>query len=102
MQVFVARQAIFDTKKRVVAYELLFRSGMENAFPKGMNGDVASALRSIRCFRLCKPTPVRLVRAIPARRTIPVPCLRSATVLMAAWVQFVRYPMVRAFLVDRI
>jgi len=43
MQVFVARQAIFDTKKRVVAYELLFRSGMENAFPKGMSGDVASA-----------------------------------------------------------
>jgi len=43
MQVFVARQPIFDTKKRVVAYELLFRSGMENFFPKGMDGDLASA-----------------------------------------------------------
>jgi c-di-GMP-related signal transduction protein len=43
MQVFVARQPIFDTKKRVVAYELLFRSGMDNFFPRGTDGDMASA-----------------------------------------------------------
>ena len=43
MQVFVARQAIFDTKRRVVAYELLFRSGVENVFPRGMDSDLASA-----------------------------------------------------------
>lgn len=43
MQVFVARQPIFDTRRRVVAYELLFRSGMDNWFPAGTDGDHASS-----------------------------------------------------------
>lgn len=43
MQVFVARQPIFDIRKRVVAYELLFRAGLENAFPRGTDPDMASA-----------------------------------------------------------
>lgn len=33
MKVFVARQAIFNRKKQVVAYELLFRDGSSNSFP---------------------------------------------------------------------
>ena len=41
MRVFVARQPIFDKLKRVVAYELLFRSGFENFFSAN-DGDVAS------------------------------------------------------------
>jgi len=41
MRVFVARQPIFDKLKRVVAYELLFRSGFENFFSAN-NGDAAS------------------------------------------------------------
>lgn len=32
MEVFVARQPIFDRYRQVYAYELLFRSGLENAF----------------------------------------------------------------------
>lgn len=32
MSVFVARQPIFDRKKKVYGYELLFRSGLENAY----------------------------------------------------------------------
>lgn len=32
MDIFVARQPIFDRRRNVVAYELLFRSGMQNAF----------------------------------------------------------------------
>lgn len=32
MDIFVARQPIFDRRRAVVAYELLFRSGVENAF----------------------------------------------------------------------
>lgn len=32
MNVFVARQPIFDRRRRVFAYELLFRSGLENFF----------------------------------------------------------------------
>jgi EAL and modified HD-GYP domain-containing signal transduction protein len=43
MQVFVARQPIFDKRRRVVAYELLFRSSMENWFPAGVDGDLASS-----------------------------------------------------------
>ena len=42
MKVFVARQPIFDTRERVVAYELLFRSGPDNFFPN-VDGDVASS-----------------------------------------------------------
>ena len=42
MQVFVARQPIFDARQRVVAYELLFRSSFENYFPN-IDGDVAAA-----------------------------------------------------------
>lgn len=32
MDIFVARQPIFDRRRNVVAYELLFRSGMQNTF----------------------------------------------------------------------
>ena len=32
MDIFVARQPIFDRRREVVGYELLFRSGLENAF----------------------------------------------------------------------
>jgi c-di-GMP-related signal transduction protein len=42
MKVFVARQPIFDIRQRVVAYELLFRSGPDNFFPN-IDGDVASS-----------------------------------------------------------
>jgi EAL and modified HD-GYP domain-containing signal transduction protein len=42
MEVFVARQPIFNGKMKVVAYELLFRSGLENAFPN-VNGDQATS-----------------------------------------------------------
>ncbi len=41
MQVFVARQPIFDRLRRVVAYELLFRAGLENKFT-ALDGDLAS------------------------------------------------------------
>jgi len=39
MDVFVARQPIFDRKKDVAAYELLFRSGLENAYDTSLDGD---------------------------------------------------------------
>jgi len=39
---FIARQPIFDTQKRVVAYELLFRSGPQNFFA-GRDADAASS-----------------------------------------------------------
>ncbi len=52
MQVFVARQPIFDRLKRAIAYELLFRSGTENFFA-AVNGDKASQdvlSRSVHVF----------------------------------------------------
>ena len=42
MKVFVARQAIFNRKKQVVAYELLFRDGTSNSFPN-VSDDAATA-----------------------------------------------------------
>ncbi len=41
MDVFVARQPIFDLKKKVFGYELLFRNGFENTFPD-IDGNVAT------------------------------------------------------------
>lgn len=43
MDVFVARQPIFDTEKNVFAYELLFRSGVENMYDTRFSGDDATS-----------------------------------------------------------
>lgn len=42
MDVYVARQPIFDINQKVQAYELLFRSGLDNFFPD-IDGDVATS-----------------------------------------------------------
>ena len=42
MEVFVARQPIFTANKKLFGYELLFRLGVENAFP-GIDGDRATS-----------------------------------------------------------
>ena len=42
MDIFVARQPVFTTRKKVFGYELLFRSGLENVFPE-IDGDSATA-----------------------------------------------------------
>lgn len=42
MDVFVARQPIFDNRKKIYAYELLFRTGMSNAFPD-LDGETATS-----------------------------------------------------------
>ncbi len=42
MEIYVARQPIFDANQNVEAYELLFRSGKENTYP-GVDGDMATA-----------------------------------------------------------
>jgi len=41
VDIYVARQPIFDKDQNVQAYELLFRSGMENIYPGG-DGDFAT------------------------------------------------------------
>ena len=43
MEIFVARQPIFDKQQNVFGYELLFRSGFDN-FYTGLNGDHATAM----------------------------------------------------------
>lgn len=40
---FVARQPVFDRRLRVYGYELLFRSGLEEAFPPGTDPDRATS-----------------------------------------------------------
>jgi EAL and modified HD-GYP domain-containing signal transduction protein len=42
MNTFVARQPIFDTNKKIFAYELFFRDGMSNAFPD-IDGETATS-----------------------------------------------------------
>jgi c-di-GMP-related signal transduction protein len=42
VDIFVARQPIFNTKKEVVAYELLYRNSRVNAFG-GIDGDTATS-----------------------------------------------------------
>jgi c-di-GMP-related signal transduction protein len=42
MDAFVARQPIFHASKKLFAYELLFRTGMSNAFP-GIDGGIATS-----------------------------------------------------------
>ena len=60
MDVLVGRQPILDRQNRTVAYELLFRSGLENRFD-GSDGSVAStavianAFLSIGCNRVLGP-----------------------------------------------
>ena len=43
MEVYVARQPIFNRKKKICGYELLFRDGISNAFPEIEDGDSASS-----------------------------------------------------------
>lgn len=48
MKVYTARQAILNRKKQVIAYELLFRDGVNNAFPNvGSNQATAKLLLEI-------------------------------------------------------
>ncbi len=49
MQVYVARQPIFDQNQKVFAYELLYRSGKENCFP-GLEGNQATAAVIVNSF----------------------------------------------------
>jgi EAL and modified HD-GYP domain-containing signal transduction protein len=44
MFTYVARQAIYDTEKRVFAYELLFRDGVSNCFPDISPDQATSAM----------------------------------------------------------
>ncbi len=42
MDIYVARQPIFTRKRSIFGYELLFRLGLENAFPN-IDGDIATS-----------------------------------------------------------
>ncbi len=50
MDVFVARQPIFNRFKRLFGYELLFRTGMANSFPGVEDGFATSSLLSSSFF----------------------------------------------------
>jgi len=49
---FVARQPIFDRQRKVIAYELLFRSGIENVFDCSSNQDDATHHTLLNSFLL--------------------------------------------------
>lgn len=50
MDVFVARQPIFNKKKEIFAYELLFRTGLSNAFPDIDGSKATTSLLSSSFF----------------------------------------------------
>lgn len=50
MNVFVARQPIFDRQKKLFAYELLFRTGESNGFPDIDGGTATTSLLSSSFF----------------------------------------------------
>ena len=43
MKVYTARQAILNRRQHTVAYEIFFREGVENAFPKNVDSNVATS-----------------------------------------------------------
>lgn len=43
MDLYMARQPILNRRKKVVAYELLFRDGLDNKFPKNFSDDMATS-----------------------------------------------------------
>ncbi|MEI6126799.1 MAG: HDOD domain-containing protein [Pseudomonadota bacterium] len=51
MEVFVARQPIFDSSKNVIAYELLFRSSLDNFYDVSLDGDKSTS-KVITCSLL--------------------------------------------------
>jgi c-di-GMP-related signal transduction protein len=52
MDVYVARQPIFDQRKEIYGYELLFRDGLSNAFPEIDRDKATSKLLSNSFFIL--------------------------------------------------
>lgn len=42
MDVFLARQPIFNIKKQVIAYEILYRQGVKNVYEEDYDGDLAT------------------------------------------------------------
>ncbi|MHC4608399.1 MAG: hypothetical protein ACYTAF_15925, partial [Planctomycetota bacterium] len=63
MNIYVARQPIFDRRERVYAYELLYRSSPENFFAPGTDGDRASSTvisQSLHVFGFEKLTSGKL------------------------------------------
>ncbi len=43
MKVYTARQAIFNRRQHTVAYEVFFRDGIENVFPKHVDSTIATS-----------------------------------------------------------
>ena len=52
LEVFVARQPIFDIGKNVVAYELLFRTGLDNFYDTQLDGDESTIKLMTNSFLL--------------------------------------------------
>ena len=59
MDVFVARQPIFDTHQHVYGYELLYRSGLTNAY-EGTDGSQASLSVIRNAFLMLGPQALTL------------------------------------------
>jgi len=43
MDIFIARQPIFDRSEKVIAYELLYRTNEKNFFDGSISSDIATS-----------------------------------------------------------
>jgi EAL and modified HD-GYP domain-containing signal transduction protein len=75
MKIYLARQPVFNRKKHVVGYELLFRDSEKNCFPVGVPGDVGTAKLLINSF--LNMDIERIVGNKTALINFPVESLRS-------------------------
>lgn len=79
MDVFVARQPIFDLRERVVGYELLHRCGAENAF-SGIANDLAT--NQLLSEHLLTDGSPRLTGGLPAWVNFPADLLLNGAVTL--------------------
>jgi len=50
MDIYVARQPIFDTEYKVVAYELLYRDSFKNSYEGHLSGNIATSILLVNSF----------------------------------------------------
>ena len=94
MDVFVARQPIFDRKLKTFGYELLFRDSLDNLFPE-IDEDTASSTLLSNSFLYMgiekltggKKAFVNFTRSLLLKQ---VPCLFSPKVLFSELLETLR------------
>lgn len=77
-KIFIARQPIFRGNGRVFGYELLFRSGLDNFFDSGQDGDEATSKVITNTFSLIGISKIIILKKLqnlfPRTSPFPISC----------------------------